>query len=233
MHKHNLLLLPALISDDRLWEQQIAALADIATITVADLSGANSITTLAATALQQAPAGPLAIAGLSMGGYVALEIMRQAPQRISALALLDTSARADTAEATNNRQKNMQLAQTDYNKVIDELIAKLIHPSQLSDQRQINTVKAMAQSLGKDVFVRQQQAIIGRIDSRPFLKNISCPTLILCGRGDLITPVEIHEEMHSAISSSTLVVVEQCGHLSSLGQPQEVSDAMREWLAPL
>ena len=233
MNKQNLILLPGLLNDYRLFEHQTSALADIANVTVADLSGATSMNELAKLVLAQAPSAPFAIAGLSMGGYVALEIMRQAPNRISGLALLDTSARPDTEESTANRKALMELAETDLNAVMEKLIPKLVHPSQLNDSRQIDAIKAMANTLGKDVFIRQQQAIIGRVDSRPLLTNIHCPTLILCGEQDAITPVEIHEEMHSKITNSKLVIVAECGHLSTLGQPEKVSTSLREWLLSL
>lgn len=230
MKKHTLLLLPGLANDERLWEQQISGLGDVANIIVADLTGADSMSGLAASVLAQAPAGSFALAGLSMGGYTAMEIMRQAPERVLALALLDTSARPDTPEATENRKKAIEKAQTDFPAVITSLLPKLLHPEHLTDKRQVDSIKAQAESLGKDVFAQQQRAIIGRIDSRPSLANIQCPTLVLCGREDVITPLEIHEEMHQAIADSTLVVIEQCGHLSALGQPDQVNAALKAWL---
>src|SRR5690606_28583873 len=134
--------------------------------------------------------------GLSMGGYIALEIMRQAPERVLALALLDTSARPDTEEASANRRTAIEQAKTDYKTVIEKLTAKLIHPDHLQNTALTDVITAMAHSLGKDVFIQQQNAIIGRKDSRESLNNIQCPTLILCGRDDGVTPVEVHEEMH-------------------------------------
>jgi pimeloyl-ACP methyl ester carboxylesterase len=233
MNKHNLVLLPGLLNDHRLFAHQISNLSDIAEITVADLSRANSMDELAKQVLKQSPAGKFALAGLSMGGYLAFEIIRQAPERVSGLALLDTSARPDTAESTENRKKLMELAEVDLNEVIEKLIPKLVHPSQLIDIRQINSIKAMAATLGKDVFLRQQQAIIGRVDSRPSLPNIHCPTLILCGAQDVITPIEVHEEIHNKITNSKLVIVENCGHLSTLGQPEKVTASLRDWIKSL
>jgi pimeloyl-ACP methyl ester carboxylesterase len=230
MKKLNLVLLPGLLNDYRLFEQQMAWLADITIATVPDLTNANSMSALATEILSELPEGKFALAGLSMGGYLALEIMRQAPQRVTALALLDTSARPDTPEATANRKELIKLAETDLAAVIDKLIPKLVHPSQLNDIQEINVIKAMADTLGKDVFIRQQQAIMNRIDSRPFLSEINCPTLILCGQDDAITPVEVHEEMHHGIKNSKLVTIPACGHLSTLDQPQEVTAALREWL---
>lgn len=171
------------------------------------------------------------MAGLSMGGYVALEIMRLAPERVIALALLDTSARPDTPEAQENRRQLMSLAETDFPAVTAKLLPKLVSVAQQSNPAIIDLVYAMANSLGKDAFLRQQLAIMHRLDSRPHLAAIRCPTLVLCGREDVITPVEIHEELHKGISASQLRIVEQCGHLSAIGQPQQVTQALREWLS--
>ncbi len=232
-NKLPLLLLPGLLNDARLWQQQIADLDDIAQASVADLTRADSIAALATQALAQAPAGRFALAGLSMGGYVAFEIMRQAPQRVLGLALLDTTARPDTEEATAGRHKLMKLAEVNFPAVTGTLLPRVVHPSQLKDKSIVDVITAMADSLGKKVFLRQQHAIIGRIDSRPFLSQINCPTLILCGREDVITPIEVHEEMAVGIAGSAFTVIGECGHLSTLGQPRQVSKALRDWLSSL
>jgi pimeloyl-ACP methyl ester carboxylesterase len=226
----NLFLLPGLLNDARLWQYQISGLSDVVRATVADLTGADSISTLASMALSEAPAGRFALAGLSMGGYVALEIMRQAPGRVSALALLDTSARPDTAQATEGRRNLMQLAERNFPAVTDALLPRLVHPSHLTNTSILTTIRAMAESVGKDAFLRQQRAIITRLDSRPFLDQIQCPTLVLCGHEDVITPVEVHKELFSAIPNSRLMIIEECGHLSTLDRPQQVTDALRKWL---
>ena len=232
--KPNLLLLSGLVCDARMWQPQIDHLAgEIGRAVVADLDGADSIAALAAAALAQAPAGRFALAGLSMGGYVALEIMRQAPERVAALALLDTSARPDTPEATENRKKAIAQAQSDsdFDAVIDALVPKLILPAKINqDPALVGLIKDMAHKVGKDAFIRQQTAIIGRIDSRPHLGAITCPTLVLCGRDDVITPVEVHEEMVPAIRGCRHLVIEQCGHLSTLDSPAKVAAALQSWL---
>lgn len=227
--KINLVFLPGLVTDARLFQFQVEDLSDIAQSTVADLTVADTIAALAADVLAHAPQ-TFALAGLSMGGYVGLEIMRQAPERVLGLALLDTSARADTPEATANRRKAMELAETNFQVVIDNLIPKLVHPSRMTYNSIVDTIYAMAHRVGKDAFTRQQRAIIGRIDSRPLLSKISCPALVLCGRDDLLTPVEVHEEMAAAIPGAKLVIIEQCAHLSTMGEPKLVSEAMRTWL---
>ncbi len=226
----HVLLLPGLLNDVRLWQYQISALSEVAHATVADLTAADSIPALASAALTQAPAERFVLAGLSMGGYVALEIMRQAPERVVGLALLDTSARPDSPEATENRKKLIQLAGRDFPAVLDTLLPKLVHPSHLTDTSIVTTIRAMAESVGKDAFSRQQRAIIGRIDSRPFLPQIKCPTLVLCGREDVITPIEVHQELVTAIPNSSLTIIEECGHLSTLDKPRHVAEALKQWL---
>lgn len=228
--KSCLLLLPGLLNDARLWEHQMEHLSDVASPVVADLTGADSIALLASEALAQVPAERFYLAALSMGGYVALEIMRQAPDRVRGLALLDTMARPDTQESTEARHRLMGIAEEDFARVNEALMPRLVHPDRLDDPGLRAVIDAMARDLGKDVFLRQQRAIIDRIDSRPYLSRIQCPTLVVCGREDIIAPVELHEEMAEAIPNASLVVIEHCGHLSPLERPEEVTQVMRSWV---
>jgi pimeloyl-ACP methyl ester carboxylesterase len=231
--KLNLILLPGLLNDARLWQPQITALADYANIIVGDLTRRDSIAALADDVLAQAPAGKFALAGLSMGGYVALEIMRKAPERVLALALLDTSARADTNEARDARERLIKLSDKNWPAVTETLLPKVLHPAHLDNRAIVATIKAMSNDLGREVFVRQQHAIMGRIDSRPFLHRITCPTLVLCGREDRITPLETHEELVVAIRGAAVEIVDDCGHLSTLEQPLQVIAALESWLEQL
>lgn len=233
MKDRALLLLPGLLNDARLWREQIAGLAGVARATVADLTATDTMAGLAATALEQAPPGRFVLAGLSMGGYVALEVLRQAPERVAGLALLDTSARPDTPEATQARRELMALAATDFPAVIERLLPRLVRPEGLSDAALVATVRDMAGSIGREAFLRQQRAMIGRIDSRPWLARIRCPVLVLCGRDDVITPVEVHEELRDGIAGARLTVIDDSGHLSTLEQPGRVTDALREWLVTI
>lgn len=226
----HLLLLPGLLTDARLWQDQVAGLSGVAAATVADLSGADTMSALAASALRQVPAGRFVMAGLSMGGYVALELMRQAPGRVAGLALLDTSARPDTPEVTEARRELMRLAEAEFAAVIDALLPRLVRPARLSDAPLVTTIREMADAIGKEAFLRQECAMIARIDSRPFLGRIGCPALVLCGRDDVITPVEVHEELASALPHASLTVIEECGHLSTIERPQQVTEALRTWL---
>ncbi len=231
MNNFPLYAVPGLLDDERLWQHQTAFLAGRHPLITADISGHDSIAALATAALAQAPAARFALAGLSMGGYVAMEIMRQAPERVVALALLDTNSRPDSALAIESRKNLMTLAKTDFQAVIDSLTPRLLHPDHVADPAIVKVVVDMAHSVGAAAFERQQKAIMGRIDSRASLSRIQCPTLVLCGREDLLTPLELHEEMAAAIPDARLVVVEHCGHLSALEQPQQVSAALAAWLA--
>jgi pimeloyl-ACP methyl ester carboxylesterase len=127
----------------------------------------------------------------------------------------------------------MKMAQTDFERVVNALLPKLLLPANMRNAAIVSTVKAMAASAGKDAYCRQQEAIIGRIDSRPDLAKIRCPTLVLCGREDALTPVALHQEMANAIAGSRLVVAEQCGHLSTLEQPRLVALNLVHWISGL
>ena len=233
MEKMNLLLLPGLLNGASLFEHQADALANLAGITIADLSASDTIAALAADALAQAPAGPFMLVGMSMGGYVAFEIMRQAGERVRALALLSTSARPDTPDATAARKQQIAQAETDFPAVIEKLLARMAHPDHANTPEVGGVFQSMATGLGREVFVRQQRAIIGRADSRPTLATIRCPTLVLCGRQDLVTPPDVHEELAAGIAGAQLVVIEECGHLLPLEQPEQVTTLLRDWLSEL
>ena len=185
---------------------------------------------MARTVLDAAPER-FALAGLSMGGYIALEIMRVAPERVTRLALLDTSARADTLEQTATRRELIELSQEGrFDEIPRKLLPNIVHPDRLYDERLTSTVFVMAEAVGLEAFVRHEEAIIGRPDSRKGLPGIACPTLVLCGREDALTPVYLHEEMADLIPDSRLRVIAECGHLSTLERPEAVTAALREWL---
>lgn len=228
--KTPLLLLPGLLCDEKLWRPQIEYLRDIAEITVADLTRDDTIAGMAARAISGAPR-EFALAGLSMGGYVALEIMRQARARVSRLALLDTSARADTPEQTKRRRGLIELAQKGkFKGVTPQLLPFLIHPSRAQETELTDRIMAMAEAIGMDAFLRHQSAIMGRLDSRPMLPGIECPTLVLCGREDALTPLELHDEMAGLVPGASQVIIDDCGHLSTLERPEQVNAALRSWL---
>lgn len=229
--RQNLVLIPGLLCTEALWAPQIAGLTDVADIMVADHTGEDSMAALARSILAAAP-GRFALAGLSMGGYIALEIMRQAPDRVTRLALLDTSARPDSPEQSKNRRDFIALARRGkFKGVTPQLIPNLIHPDRVGDKALTDTILDMARQSGVETFIRQETAIIDRIDSRPHLGAIACPALVLCGREDKATPLPLSEEMAALIPGARLQVVERCGHLAPLEQPAITNEALRDWLA--
>jgi pimeloyl-ACP methyl ester carboxylesterase len=231
VNKASLVLVPGLLCDAALWRGQIEDLADIADGWVADVTRDDSITAMAERVLAEAPPGSLALAGLSMGGYVAQTIARLAPERVTRLALLDTSARADTPEQTARRRGLIELAEKgQFQGVTPRLLPVFLHPDRLKDKPLTEAVTAMAARVGKDAFLRQQRAIIGRIDNRPNLPAIRCPTLVLCGRQDQLTPLDWSEEIASLVPDARLAVIEECGHLSTMERVWEVSVELRQWL---
>jgi pimeloyl-ACP methyl ester carboxylesterase len=229
MTPYPLLLLPGLLCDETLWRDQIAALADIAACQVADLTLDASLPGMALRALQAAPPR-FALAGLSMGGYVALEIMRRAAGRVTHLALLDTSARPDTEEQARRRRGLMALTRTgQFKGVTPRLLPSLLHPDHVGGPLG-HAVRDMAERIGRDAFLRQQQAILQRPDSRPMLGGIAVPTLVAVGEQDILTPPELAEEMAAAIPGAELARIPMAGHLPTMEQPDIVNGLLRQWL---
>lgn len=230
--KTPLVLLPGLLCDAALFAPQTRALADCCEPWVADLTRDDSIAGMAARALAEAPAGPFALLGLSMGGYVAQEILRQAPGRVTRLALLDTRARGDEPEETRRRHMLMRIAQSSdgFTPVTQRMLPLLIHPDRTGDEPLVRTIREMAERVGLQAYLRQQHAIIHRPDFRPALADIRCPALLLCGRQDALTPLAFHEEMAQAIAGARLEIIEHCGHLPTLERPDEVNALLRAWL---
>jgi pimeloyl-ACP methyl ester carboxylesterase len=225
-----IVLLPGLICDHRLWRDVIDGLKDGVAPMVADLRLDDSIAGMAARTLAAAPPR-FALAGLSMGGYVALEIMRQASDRITHLALLDTSARADTEERRETRRKGIEMiGQGKFIGVSRGLLGSLLAPQHLGTPI-ADEVQAMSERVGPDVYVRQQRAIMNRIDSLPTLKNIAVPTLVGVGALDKMTPPELAEEMAEGISGAELARFPGAAHLPTMENPVPVVAAMRRWLA--
>ena len=227
-----LFILPGLLEDADAFRQQINGIGPRATCVVADLTRRDTIPGLAGEALAQAASheGPLSVMGHSMGGYVALELMRQAPERVERLALVNTNARPDSPESTENRKRLMALAERDFPAVIQALLPKLILEKHIQDLGITGTITEMALGTGKEAFLRQERAIIGRADSRPQLGAIKCPTLVVASRNDALMPVELMEEMARAIPDARLEVVEDCGHMTSLERPKELTRLLVDWL---
>lgn len=225
-----IILVPGLNCSARLYAEQIPVLWQFGPVTVADHRRDNSMAAIARRILAGAPPR-FAVAGLSMGGYIAFEIVRQAPGRVAKLALLDTGPGAEVPERTAQRKPLIQLAQQGrFAEVTEDQFPWLVHRKRHSDAALKAAVRAMNEDTGPEAYIRQQQAIMARPDSRPGLKAIDCPTLVLVGDDDRLTPPELSHEMAKAIPGAYLVVVPDSGHLSTMEQPQAVNVALVEWL---
>jgi pimeloyl-ACP methyl ester carboxylesterase len=225
-----IVLVPGLLTSPRLYAEQLPTLWQHGPVTIAGNTHDHTIAAAASRILADAPPR-FALAGLSMGGYICFEIARQAPERVARLALLDTSARPDTPELTRRRQAQIALARGGrLAEVADQQFPLLIHPSRHGDAALRRLVRLMAEETGAEAFIRQQQAIIGRVDSRPGLGAIGCPTLVLVGDSDQLTPPELSAEIAEEIPEARLLVVAGSGHLTPLDQPEQVTKALVEWL---
>lgn len=226
----HLVLIPGLLCDEALWRHQIDYLRDSVTVTVADVTRDDSVAAMAERLLAAAPKS-FALAGLSLGGYVAQEVMRQAPERIERLALMATNARADNEEQTKTRAGLIKLAEIGkFKGVTPRLLPNLIHPDRLNDPTVADVVMDMAERVGQEAFVRQQRAIMARKDGRSDLEAIRVPTLVFAGRQDMLCPPKVQEEMAARLPNGKLVFVEDCGHLPPLERPRTTTAVLRYWL---
>jgi pimeloyl-ACP methyl ester carboxylesterase len=225
-----LVLVPGLLCDRALWQHQLDHLDELAEMSVPDVGADDSVEAMARRVLDMAPPR-FALAALSMGGYVAHAIMRAAPERVLRLALLDTSARPDTDEQMSRRRGLISLAEKGkFKGVTPRLLPLLIHPARLEDKPLTAAVMGMAERIGRQAFLRQQKAVMGRPDSRPYLPNYRCPTIVIAGRMDALTPIDVNAEMASLIPGAKLVIVEESGHLPPMEQPVATTALLRYWL---
>lgn len=222
--------IPGLLCSARLYADQIAAVWPFGPVTVADHTREDNIVATARSILAAAPPR-FALIGLSMGGYVCMEIMRQAPQRVAKLALLDTSPHADTPQQTAARRELIAMARSArLAEVTEQQFPKFVAARHHADAGLRRLVHLMAEEIGPAGFERQENTIISRPDSLPSLGRIRCPTLVLVGDEDELTPPDRAREMAAAVGGSRLVIVPRCGHLSTLERPDEVSRALTELL---
>jgi pimeloyl-ACP methyl ester carboxylesterase len=222
-----LVLLPGLLCDQELWAGQIAGLAGDAL--VPELTRQGSIEGMAERVLSEAPPR-FDLAGFSMGGYVAQQVVRLAPERVRRLALIDTSARADTREQSSRRRQLVELARREgVREAAKQLIPLLLAPARRDGELASRTV-AMAARVGAATFARQQKAIEGRPDLRAELRTIGCPTLVLCGELDRLTPPRLSEELVGLLPDARLTVLRGSAHMTPLEDPDAVTTALAEWL---
>lgn len=224
-----LVLLPGLLCDADLWLDQVESLNRVTACHVADLTRGDTIEALAQLVLDHA-APTFALAGFSFGGYVAQEIARRAPARVERLALLDTSFKADTPERNASRQALAAAASLPgrFEGISGRLLSTFIPTDRMEDTALVSRIKTMTQRVGRDVFIRQ--SLMRRPDGEAVLRGLNCPSLVLCGRQDALTPLQNHEEMAALIPSASLVVIEHCGHMAPMERPAAVTAALRQWL---
>lgn len=225
-----LVLVPGLMCDEDLFAPQRDGLADLADVVVPDIRSAGSLAEMARLVLDAAP-DRFALGGLSLGGYVVLEVLRQAPARVERVALMDTSARPEAPEQTARRRALLQVVEDrGFDAALDLLWPTEVAPGRVDDAVLRERFLAMCRRCGEEVFVRQTQAIMGRADSRPDLERLPLPVLVLCGRQDAITPLDGHEEMAAGAPQAHLAVLDDCGHLSTWEHPEQVTAELRRWL---
>jgi len=231
-----LLLVPGLLCSPRLFAPQVAALEDVAEIVVPDwrkapLSIFDTWEKTAHWVLDQMPTQPFALAGLSLGGMIAVEIMQIAAERVTKLALLDTGMRAQTPTEQAIRRARIRLAQEGHFELVLGLqMSRFIPAYRLPDKALVDEVTAMCTETGVEIYKRQEELAAVRVDRRPDLPRISCPTIVVCGRDDAATPLFMSEEIVAAIKGSELIVIEQCGHLITMEKPDETNAILRRWL---
>ncbi len=223
-----LVLVPGLSCDRHVWQAQIAGLADIAEVTVGDTLKDDSIVLMASRVLDAAPER-FAIAGFSMGGYVAMEIWRRAPERVTRLALVDTNARADSEEQAALRRAAIATARSrGFEHVLRGSLRQLVAPD--CPEALFEEVVQMALRVSFGTYMDQQAAIIDRADSLETLGTVTVPAMVMVGEADALTPPRLAEEMVQALPGAVYEVIADAGHMAPMEQPEAVNTAFRRWL---
>jgi pimeloyl-ACP methyl ester carboxylesterase len=230
-----LILVPGLLCDAAVWEPQVKGLGDLARIEVADHGLLDTLGGMAEKILAQAPPH-FAVAGHSMGGRVAFEIVRRAPERVEALGIFDSACKplapgeAGQKEAAGRWRLATIAREQGMRAMGEEWLRIMIHPSRFEDRPLVETILAMFERKSPEIYEAQIRALLARPDAQPLLPAIECPTLILSGRDDLWALPASHEEMAARIPNSRLVLIPDCGHMAPLERPETVTAAMRRWL---
>jgi len=233
----NLLLLPGLLCDAAVWAPVLPDLGAAVSCRIPEYAGATSLPAMAARVLADAPPS-FALAGHSMGGRVALEIVRQAPERVRRLALLDTGFRARPADQIGEDEKAQRLAlltlarEQGMRTMARKWVQPMVHPDRRDDRVLIDAILDMFERRSASEFEGQIEALLTRPDATALLRSIACPALVLCGREDGWSPLPQHEAMAALIPDARLVAIERCGHMTPMERPREVAATLRAWLTP-
>jgi pimeloyl-ACP methyl ester carboxylesterase len=226
-------LLSGLLCDATVWETQVPALQKLGyEVHPMSFQGFDSIGGMAAHLLEQAPER-FSLAGHSMGGRVALEAYRQAPQRIERLALLDTGYGPAAPEETQQRGALVRKALAEGIDAIAETWARpMIAPSRQQDTELLERILSMVSRMSGEIYAGQTQALLTRPDATALLSQIRCPTWVICGKQDAWSPPQRHQLMAEAIADSTLCLIDDCGHMSTMEQPEQVLAILKTWMQP-
>lgn len=236
MSGDSIVFLPGLLCDRAVWEAQIDVLSARYDCVVADYGAADSLTLMAKSVLESAPRS-FSMVGHSMGGRVALEVLRAGPRQVERLALLDTGyqarAQGEAGEAeARKRYRLLDIALSQGMRVMGrEWLQGMLHPGRLQDRALVEALLAMVERRTPGIFAAQIRALLDRPDAEVVLRGIQCPTLVLCGREDGWSPLSRHEEMTRLISSARLAVIEGSGHMVTLERPQRVTAELESWLS--
>jgi len=228
-----LLLLPGLMNDARVWQSVVREIEHERTCVVFPTHQEEGVENIAAAAIRTMPPGPFCVAGFSLGGYVALEVFRQATDRIKGLALLSTGSRSESESGKAFRQGMIDAARSGSNNfasAAQSFLPRVLHPNHLGEAAITSVLTDMARSVGSDGFIRQQLTAIHRPDSLSTLEQVHVPALVLCGAEDQIAPATLSKEMAQTIQDVELVILPDCGHMVTLEQSGGTVVAMRHWL---
>jgi len=225
-----IVFIPGLMCTGRIYQHQVETLGQTHPVLLANHWSHDSMAAIAKSILDVAPE-TFALAGMSMGGYVALEIMRQAPGRVTKLILMSTSAKPDTPERSADRRKQVEGARKyGLRAGTKALYPKLVHPARHEDVPLLTKFFEMAEELGVDAFANQIEAIIGRPDSRPMLGKITAPTLVIAGKDDALITPENSEELANGIPGARLALIEHCGHMGMIERPESYTKLISGFL---
>jgi len=225
-----IVIVPGLGSSARTHLDILPALWRHGPVSVANHTRDDSIAAIAKRVLAEASPGPFALIGHSLGGYIALEIMRQAPERVAKLILMNTQARTDPPEVTQRRLTTIAMIKEGrYEEAMEANFPRLVHPSRVDDIALRERDRLTRQDTGPEVYLRHQAAIMARIDQRPFLKDIKVPTLVLSGDADMLISNEYSRGMADLIPRAKLEILAQCGHLSPIEQPEALIEVIEDW----
>ena len=228
--KYPLVFIPGMMCDSRLFQPQISEFSKQYLVCIAPLSYSDSIEKISFEILRQLPP-KFTLIGLSMGGILAMEIIKKAPERVMKIVLMDTNFKSETSETKSKRIPQIKLVnEGKLEAVMKKQILQNYLVKNKKNQKILELCLKMAKELGKEIFINQSKALAARKNYKEILKKIKVPSLIICGRYDRLCPIEVHREMESLIKYSTLEIIPDAAHLPTLEQPSYLNKILKEWL---